>query len=132
VQDVRQRLLAGLAQDEADVGARRAEQLGDGVGNRAVVASGVQAAQQPQRLADRGERWRQLVGNTERMEMLVMMAIREQRLVVDREQRAAQRREDRQLVVGPFDRRQRGANRLDLLAPRARRRSRASRLRRSA
>ena len=50
------------------------------------------------------------------METLVAMAIGEQRLVVDREQRAAQRREHRQLVVGPLDRRQRGANRLDLLA----------------
>ena len=40
----------------------------------------------------------------------------EQLLVADREQRAAQRREHRQLVVGPLDRRQRRAQRLDLLA----------------
>ena len=40
----------------------------------------------------------------------------EQLLVVDREQRAFQRREHRQLVVGPLDRGERGADRLDLLA----------------
>ena len=40
----------------------------------------------------------------------------EQLLVADREQRAAQRREHRQLVVRPLDRGERGADRLDLLA----------------
>ena len=40
----------------------------------------------------------------------------EQRLVADREQRPAQRREHRQLVVRPLDRGERGADRLDLLA----------------
>ena len=44
------------------------------------------------------------------------MPVLEQRLVVDREERAAQRREHRQLVVGPLDRRERRAHRLDLLA----------------
>ena len=40
----------------------------------------------------------------------------QQLLVVDREQRAFQRREHRQLVVGPFDGGERRANRLDFLA----------------
>ena len=40
----------------------------------------------------------------------------EQMLVVDREQRSLQRREHRQLVVGPFDRGQRRADRLDFFA----------------
>ena len=40
----------------------------------------------------------------------------EQLLVVDREQRALQRREHRQLVVGPLDRGERGADGFDLLA----------------
>ena len=40
----------------------------------------------------------------------------EQLLVVDREERSLQRREHRQLVVGPFDRGERGADRLDFLA----------------
>ena len=40
----------------------------------------------------------------------------EQRFVADREQGPAQRRKHRQLVVRPFNRRQRGADRLDFLA----------------
>ena len=40
----------------------------------------------------------------------------EQHVVAEREQRAAQRAEDRQLVVRPLDRGERGAQRLDLLA----------------
>ena len=41
----------------------------------------------------------------------------EEVLVVDREQRALERREHRQLVVRPLDGRERRADRLDLLAP---------------
>ncbi len=44
------------------------------------------------------------------------VAILEQLLVADREERPAQRGEDRQLIVGPLDRHQRRAQRLDLLA----------------
>ena len=40
----------------------------------------------------------------------------EQLLVADREQRAAQRRKHRQLVVRPLDRRERGAEGLDFFA----------------
>ena len=43
-------------------------------------------------------------------------AEREQRVVGEREERAAQRGEHRQLVVGPLDRGERVAQRLDLLA----------------
>ena len=44
------------------------------------------------------------------------MAILEQLLIADREQRTPQRRKHRQLVVGPLDGRQRGAQGLDLCA----------------
>src|SRR5437763_14243475 len=37
-------------------------------------------------------------------------------LIVDREERALERRKHRQLIVGPFDGRERRANRLDFLA----------------
>ena len=41
----------------------------------------------------------------------------EQRLVIDGEQGSLERRKHRQLIVGPFDRGERGADRLDFLAP---------------
>ena len=46
----------------------------------------------------------------------VPVAILQQLFVTDREERAAERREDGELIVRPFDRRQRRAKRLDLLA----------------
>ncbi len=93
----------------------------------------VQPLQQPQRFGDRPEvrnlRRRVLVEDlrhAKRMEDPAgepvfrsapeMMRPLEQLLVADREERAAQRRKHRQLVVGPLDRRERGAQRLDLLA----------------
>src|SRR5687767_6197460 len=47
----------------------------------------------------------------------VPVPVLEQLLVANRKQRATQRREDRQLVIWPFDRRKRRAQRFDLLAP---------------
>src|SRR5436189_153060 len=44
------------------------------------------------------------------------MPVLEQQLVVDREQRAFERREDRELVVGPLDRGERRANGFDFFA----------------
>ena len=50
------------------------------------------------------------------MEAIGDAVVLEQLLVADGEQGTAQRGEDRQLIVRPFDRHQRGAQRLDLVA----------------
>src|SRR2546425_744723 len=52
--------------------------------------------------------------NIKRMEAPETMAVVEQLFVADREERSPQRRENGKFVVRPFDRRQRGAQRLDL------------------
>ena len=44
------------------------------------------------------------------------MVVLEQLLIANREQRAAQRREDRELIVRPLDRHQRRAQRFDFVA----------------
>src|SRR5204862_6962241 len=54
--------------------------------------------------------------NAERMEAAEAVPPLEQLLVADGKQRAAQRGKHRQLVVRPLDRRERRADRLDLLA----------------
>ena len=69
-----------------------------------------------ERVANRLEAGRQRVRNSERMEPAADVVVLEQLLVANREQRAAQRREDRELIVRPFDRHQRRAQRFDLLA----------------
>ncbi len=85
--------------------------------DRAPVSPSVEVAQDLQRRADRRERFGQIVLRPpERMDMLVAMPVLEQRFVPDREQRALERGEDGELVVGPLDGGQRGAHRLDLLA----------------
>ncbi len=55
-------------------------------------------------------------GDPEGMKAAGELVVLEQVLVADGEERPPQRREYRQLVVGPFNRHQRGAKRLDLLA----------------
>ena len=86
--------------------------------------------QQTQRIGDRhqlrrrfaGEREllagvpAELPGNPERVERAEPVPELEQMLVVHGEQRTLQRREHRQLVVGPFDGGERRPNRLDFLA----------------
>ena len=54
--------------------------------------------------------------HAKRMKQSEPMPELEQVLVVDREQRALERRKHRQLIVWPFDRREGGADRLDLFA----------------
>ena len=93
----------------------------------------VQPLQQPQRFGDRPEvrdlLRRVLVEHRrhpKRMEdsasepvagaAAEMMRPLEQLFIADREERAAQRRKHRQLIVGPLDRGQGGAKRLDLFA----------------
>ena len=128
VQHVGERLLAGAAQDEADVRARRVEQLLDRLGHRPVVAPAMQLLQQLRRLSAIGTADASRLGrvasrsrtagprNAKRMEAAEALLPLQQLLVADREQRAPQRREHRQLVVRPLDRGQRRADRLDLLA----------------
>jgi hypothetical protein len=50
------------------------------------------------------------------MKPSAQVVILEQLFVADAEERATQRREHRQLIVGPLDRHQRRAQRLDLVA----------------
>ena len=132
VKHVGQRLLAGGPQDETDMRARLLEKRANRVGDRTVVPSPVQLLQKPQRVGDRHEvpdrvaAQRQLLAgvsaklrrHTKRMECPPeSRAEFEEVLVVDREQRAFQRREHRQFVVRPFDGRERRADRLHFLAP---------------
>ena len=72
-------------------GRRAAERIGNRLRCRVGASARHDSARMPQ------------AGGTERMQAPVAMAILEQRLVVDREQRAPQRRKHRQLVVGPLD-----------------------------
>ena len=58
----------------------------------------------------------ELLRNPERVERAEPMPELEQLLVVDREERALERREHRQLVVGPLDGGERRAHRLDFFA----------------
>ena len=130
VQHVGQRLLAAGPEHESDVGPRRFEDPRDGVRDGPMIAVPVQLLQQPQGVGDWHEVRRrlggqrqlgagiaaQLVRDAERMEQAESMPVLEQVLVVDGEQRPLQRREHRQLVVGPLDGRQSRANRLDFLA----------------
>src|ERR671911_2683734 len=50
------------------------------------------------------------------MKRAELVAIFEQLFIPNREQRTPQRREHRQLIVGPLDRRKRGAQRFDFAA----------------
>ncbi len=115
--DVGKRLLAGGPDREAGVRTCGREQTRDGVGDRTTVARAVQIAQHRERLADLGERGRQ-VGRqaTERVQGREAGTKGEQRRVAEREQRPAQRGEDGEIVLGSLDGRERVADRLDLLA----------------
>ena len=115
MENVRQRLLTGRPKHEADVGARGVEQVGDRVGHRAVVAPRVEPLEKRQRVDDRLQ-FRAARSSAERVEDPLPVPVLEQRLVVDREQRAAQRREHREFVVGPFDGGERGPHGFHFLA----------------
>ena len=124
VQNVRERLLSRAPKHETDVSPRRLEQIAERVGNRTIVPPPMQPLEKQKGLSNRLEMRALFVGggrlvqlrNAERMKSAMTFVPVEQILVSDREQRAAQRREHRQLVVRPLDRRQRGADGLDLLA----------------
>src|SRR5438105_5239821 len=100
VGDVREHLLASVLQREADVRAGRLEQRRNGGRNGHAVARAMKRLKKIQRRRDR-RRGVQVWRNIERMEtskrrtVFETMAIFEQLLVADREERAAQRRENR-------------------------------------
>ncbi len=81
-----------------------------------MISRGVQLAKRRQRLRDRLQPIGQLTGDAIRMERPRQRVIFEQLLFTDGEQRSVQRRIHRQFVFGPFDRRQRRANRIHFLA----------------
>ena len=87
---------------------------GDGVRHRALIALRVQLAQQRQRFFDRIEVRGEVAGNTVRVKSLRVFVVLQQLLVSDAKERATQRGEYRELVVGPFDRQQRRAKRFNL------------------
>ena len=133
VERVRQYLFSTRAEREPDVRARRAEQLVQRLRHRHVVATAMEPLEDGEGFGDRSEMadfFRRLAiehgGHAERVQRVTPEALRcsgpetmrplEQRLVADREERSSERREHRQLVVRPFDRRKRGANGLHLFA----------------
>ncbi len=130
VQHVGQHLLAGGPQHEPDVRAGFRQELADRLGNGPVVPAAVQLLQQPQRVGNRQQVRRlpgvelqllagvaaELLRNPERMEGPEPISKLQEVLVVDREERPLQRREHRQLVVGPFDGGERGTHGFHFLA----------------
>ena len=69
-----------------------------------------------ERLRDRLQPLGQILRHAIRVKRSRDRVVLEQLFFADREQRTMQRGIDRQLVLGPLDRGQRGANRIDLLA----------------
>ena len=121
-QHVGERLLAGRRRMNAACARVAVEQRGDRVRDRAQVAPAVQLAEHASAVGDRraGARdrlvRRRRAGTRNGCRRADALAVREQRLVAEREERAAQRAVDRELVVRPLDRGERGAQALDLLA----------------
>ena len=131
VENVGERLFAARTQCKADVRARRVQELVQRLGDRDVVAPHVQPPQQTEGRGDGPKSiqdWRcgggELGRHSKRMKDMTPESVScrpaegggplQQLLVADRKERSAQRREDRQLIVGPLDGSKRGANRLDL------------------
>ena len=108
------------------MGAHGLQQHGDGLRDGPAVAPHVEPAQELQRVGDLGARrikccavdrsHRVQVSDRERAVAIDLLPKREQRLVAEREERAAQRGEDLELVIGPLDRRDGVAQRDDLFA----------------
>ena len=118
-QDVAERLLAGGPDRDARVGARRLEELRERVGDGPAVAPDGAACRECDS-ASATSRVSGLSALSSRRRSgcnrPMLMTKREERVVADREERAAQGRVDAELVVGPFDGRERVANREHLFA----------------
>ena len=115
--DVGERLLAGRPDREAGVRAHGGQEAGDGVGDRATVALRCRSRSTASAAATGASSGGGGSGNFRNgCRDRYRVAPGQQRTVVEREERAAQRGEHRQLVVGPLDGSERVAERLDLLA----------------
>ena len=123
LQDVGEHLLAPRAHHQPGVRARLRQQPANGLGQRDDVALSMKTTEQVERVNNRRKpalvtlaSARDVVWHPKRMQPAHVMAICEQCLVVDREQRASERREQRELIVGPFDGGERRANGRHFLA----------------
>ena len=116
VQHVGEHLLAAAPQDEAGVRARDRDQAADRVGDGPMISRGVQFAKRRQRLGHRLQTLGQFGRHAVRVKHARDRVILEQLLLADGEQRAVQRGIDRQLVLGPLDGGERGADGIDFLA----------------
>ena len=116
MQDVGERLLTSRTQHEPHVRARVIQECRNRVGHRTAVAFAVQRAKHTQGVANRLEPGRQRVRDSEGVKPARDVVVLEQLLIANREQRAAQSREDRELIVRPLDRHQRRAQRFDFVA----------------
>ena len=115
VQHVGQGLLSAGPEREGHMRPSRDQQIVQRVGNRAGIAPLVQLAEQREGIAHRLQVCREVLRYLIRMEPAEVVAVLQQAVVAYGEQSAPQRRKYGQLVVGPLDRRQRRANRLDFL-----------------
>ena len=92
------------------------EQLSDRLGHRPMIAAPRQIAQHAQRVGERLELRATCVGHVEGTEAVAERVPGQHVFFGNGEERSAQRREHRQRIVGPLDRRERRAQRIDLLA----------------
>ena len=123
LQHVGEHLLAGPLHHERCVRPGLLQKLPDSPRDGNIVAAAMQPAQQLQGVGDRQESFdvgnvtrRHRRGDAEGVEATEAVPVCEERFVVDGEQRSAQGREDGELVIGPLDGGQRGAQRPHLFA----------------
>src|SRR5262249_39702069 len=91
VGDIGEDLLAAVLEGKADVRAGGIEQLGNRRGYRHAIAEAMEGLQQSQCIGNRGQFRRHLSGDSKRMKTPGQLAVLQQLLVADREQRTAQR-----------------------------------------
>ena len=117
-----ERLLARRPDGEPGRRPGGGEQPADRVGDRPAVAAAMEVAEHGERVRNFLELGRQVGGQRpEGVQRPAPLAEGEERRVAEREQRAAQRREDGELVLGTLDRGERIADGLHLLPPMERR-----------
>ncbi len=115
--DVGQHTLAAFAEGEAGVRASGLQQLVDGIGDGPVVPPAMQFAQQVEGLADGSELGIEIGGKVAHgMEAAVLVAKVQEGIVEHGIEAAAQDGEHAQLVIGPLDGAERGAQGADFFA----------------
>src|SRR5439155_15790235 len=117
MQYVRQDLFSRRLEREAGVRPRALEQRVNRIRDRPRVAAPMQVCQESQGAGDRLEP----LGNRtarqpERVQTTIPVPVLEDLLIADREERPVKRRENRELIVGPLERGERGAHRLHFAA----------------